>query len=189
MSDWSLKDLLHQIFSPWCLGLGIVGIMGLHPIPTAAQSVMISDPAGENCGGVCIFPHCWEVDVEYNPQTIQLTSIDLHDPDDPKGPTGRVWATFQGAEVDQGVAQAAMQAMQNGLQPRHMEQPCLEPDCVCHKPAGVPPWGNWQPVNVDIGFSIPRPTEEGRLYYTAHGTVQARGRVKLGPCIKEKIDI
>lgn len=133
------------------------------------------------CVAQCIFP-CFEVTVEFNPQTLVLVSVDLFDA------ANKVWAAFPVGMLNANGMAAAMNALRNATQNVNVPIPCPEPGCECDLPANKPPFTPWANINVGGGFSIPAPMGGPPLQYRANGTVDMRSRVTVGKCVPVVID-
>lgn len=133
------------------------------------------------CVAQCTFP-CFEITVEFNQQTLQLTSVDLFDA------ANQVWANFPVGMLNANGMAAAMNALRQATQNVNFETPCPEPGCVCDIPANKPPFTLWVNVAVSGGFSIPAPMGGPALQYRANGTVDMRSRVTPGKCVPVVID-
>jgi hypothetical protein len=138
-------------------------------------------PSGK--GEICAEnPLCYRFDVEFDPNTIELTSIDLFDPtitgvDDPYL---TVTPPFeQGAE--QGARGALGRAATNG----QFDTRCFDVRCKCKLAGAFGAWSPWSVVEISGGFSIPAPNPPPpRLRYRANGKVKARSRMEVGVCYR-----
>ncbi len=132
------------------------------------------------CVAQCTFP-CFEIVVQFNPQTLALVSVDLFDANN------NVWLNFPIGMLNANGMAAAMNALRQATQNVNFETPCPEPGCVCDIPANKPPFTPWVNVAVSGGFSIPAPMGGPALQYRANGTVDMRSRVTVGKCIPVEV--
>ncbi len=132
-------------------------------------------------GYICLNkPVCYAFDVQFRPNTVQLDSVDLFDP---QAGGGNPWTTINVNLLSAQGTAAAMAALRRAATNGEFILDC-DDDCECDLPKNWGPWGGWKRQDISGGFSIPAPNPPpARLRYRANGTVQARARMKIGVCI------
>jgi|GEM_PF-3942393 len=127
-------------------------------------------------------PICYRVAVEYKPQTVKLTIIDLFDPDSKD--EDDVWKSLAPPYNDD-AEKTAVQSLKSKAADGEFDVPLCAVGCVCVLAKKWAEWSDWSTVEISGGFSLPAPNPPPpRLRYRANGTVQVRSRVKPGLCYR-----
>ena len=126
-------------------------------------------------------PTCYLFDVEYKPETLKLTSLELYETDD-----GGTWLKYE-PPFDADGENAGLNALKKKAVGGQFQTPCAV-GCDCKLNANWGEWSQWSIVEISAGFFIHVLNESGKsVRYRANGTVQGRSRSKTGLC--ERIEI
>ena len=141
------------------------------------------EPGGYICADG---PLCYALEMDYDLNSLLLTSIDLFDPN--PADNGDVWTTIPPPWSAQATT-AATTALQRAARSGVYNIDCPDDDCECRLGPQWGPWTKWKRMKISGRFSIPAPNPPPpKLRYRANGTIRVRGRWKIGLCYHIQVD-